>query len=248
MAAPNISGFAALLMEYFPEYNTGLISDILVSSSKDLDTPGVDLRSGWGAPQMAVALRGPTALRDTREVTVASGTIDIWSNSITDARDRYSAEVLAGFPNDIGGLVKRGGGELILTAANSYSGPTRVEQGQLTVDGSLTRSAVTAVAGGIVAVVSLLREGDAAGLAGGVGRVEEAEFDTCGVLGEEGEIHAVAIPGGAERRGFSWPYGVVVDHGTADSVVIGGVWMGARGQGNGGNTRSKIAQRDAACQ
>ena len=47
---------------------------------------------------MAVELRGPTALRDTREVTVASGTTDIWSNAITDARDRYSAEVLAGFP------------------------------------------------------------------------------------------------------------------------------------------------------
>ena len=54
MAAPNVSGFAALLMEAFPEYNTALISDILVSSSRDLDTPGVDLRSGWGAPQTAI--------------------------------------------------------------------------------------------------------------------------------------------------------------------------------------------------
>ena len=57
MAAPNVSGFAALLMEYFPEYNTGLISDILVSSSKDLDAPGVDLRSGWGAADGGGAAR-----------------------------------------------------------------------------------------------------------------------------------------------------------------------------------------------
>ncbi|MDP1068936.1 S8 family serine peptidase, partial [Klebsiella pneumoniae] len=35
MAAPNVSGFAALLMENFPEYYTALISDILVSSSRD---------------------------------------------------------------------------------------------------------------------------------------------------------------------------------------------------------------------
>ncbi|WP_046652056.1 S8 family serine peptidase, partial [Brevundimonas diminuta] len=49
MAAPNISGFAALLMEHFAEYDTALIGDILVSSSLDLDTPGVDLKSGWGA-------------------------------------------------------------------------------------------------------------------------------------------------------------------------------------------------------
>jgi len=148
MAAPNISGFAAVLMEYFPEYNTGLIADILLSSSTDLDTPGVDLRSGWGAPQMGVALAGPTALRQVRDVNVGAGTVDIWSNNIQDARDRYAPEVLAGFPDDIGGIVKRGGGELILTGTNSYSGATRVEQGLLTVNGSLTRSALTVATGG----------------------------------------------------------------------------------------------------
>ncbi|THG39053.1 S8 family serine peptidase [Sphingomonas olei] len=148
MAAPNVSGFAALLMEAFPEYNTALISDILVSSSRDLDTPGVDLRSGWGAPQMGTALRGPTALRAVREVEVAGGTVDVWSNDITDARDRYSAEVLAGFGNDIGGLTKRGAGELILAGTNSYTGPTRADQGLLTVNGRITASAVTIGNGG----------------------------------------------------------------------------------------------------
>ncbi|WP_292019508.1 MULTISPECIES: S8 family serine peptidase [unclassified Brevundimonas] len=167
MAAPNISGFAALLMENFPEYSTALISDILVSSSKDLDTPGVDLRSGWGAPQMDVALRGPTALRDTRDVTVAVGTVDIWSNNIGDARDRYSAEVKANFGNDIGGLVKKGGGQLILTGANDYSGPTRVEGGLLTVNGSLLRSSATV--GGV-------------GMIGGTGRLLNLTAESGGVV------------------------------------------------------------------
>ncbi len=167
MAAPNISGFAALLMENFPEYSTALISDILVSSSKDLDTPGVDLRSGWGAPQMEVALRGPTALRDTRDVTVAVGTVDIWSNNIGDARDRYSAEVKANFGNDIGGLVKKGGGQLILTGANDYSGPTRVEGGLLTVNGSLLRSSATV--GGV-------------GMIGGTGTLANLTAESGGVV------------------------------------------------------------------
>lgn len=167
MAAPNISGFAALLMENFPEYSTALISDILVSSSKDLDTPGVDLRSGWGAPQMDVALRGPTALRDTRDVTVAVGTFDVWSNNIGDARDRYSPEVLANFGNDIGGLVKKGGGQLILTGANDYSGPTRVEGGLLTVNGSLLRSSATV--GGV-------------GMIGGTGRLLNLTAESGGVV------------------------------------------------------------------
>ncbi|QBX38607.1 autotransporter domain-containing protein [Brevundimonas sp. S30B] len=150
MAAPNVSGFAALLMEMFPEYSTGLIADILLSSSVDLDTPGVDLRSGWGAPQMQVALNGPTALRDIRDVTVNVGTVDVWSNNISDARDRYSAEVLANFPNDIGGIVKKGGGELVLTGVNNYTGATNVEGGLLTVNGRLTASDATVSGVGII--------------------------------------------------------------------------------------------------
>lgn len=167
MAAPNVSGFAALLMEHFPEYNTPLIADILVSSSLDLDAPGVDLKSGWGAPQMEVALKGPTALRAVRDVDVRVGTVDVWSNDIGDARDRYSAEVLAEYPDDIGGIVKKGGGELILTGANDYTGATRVEGGLLTVNGSLINSTST--------VAEL-------GMLGGLGRLADVVVDKGGVL------------------------------------------------------------------
>lgn len=167
MAGPNVAGFAALLMENFAEYDTALIGDILVSSSLDLDTPGVDLRSGWGAPQMEVALKGPTALRDVRDVEVRVGTVDVWSNDIGDARDRYSAEVLAEYPDDIGGIVKKGGGELILTGANDYTGATRVEGGLLTVNGSLINSTST--------VADL-------GMLGGVGRLADVVVDKGGVL------------------------------------------------------------------
>ncbi|ASD26161.1 autotransporter domain-containing protein [Brevundimonas diminuta] len=167
MAGPNVAGFAALLMEHFAEYDTALIGDILVSSSLDLDTPGVDLKSGWGAPQMEVALKGPTALRAVRDVEVRVGTVDVWSNDIGDARDRYSAEVLAEYPDDIGGIVKKGGGELILTGANDYTGATRVEGGLLTVNGSLLNSTST--------VADL-------GMLGGVGRLADVVVDKGGVL------------------------------------------------------------------
>ncbi len=182
MAAPNVSGFAVVLMSWFLNYNTGLISDMLVSSSKDLDTPDVDLRSGWGMPQMDVALRGPTALRQTREVNVLTGGVDVWSNNIQDARDGYSAEVLAGFSGDIGGLTKRGGGELILTGSNSYSSPTRVEQGLLTVNGALTRSALTAASGGTV---------------GGTGTLASLAVQSGGIVspGNAGAIGTLSVTG-----------------------------------------------------
>ncbi|MEG1451368.1 S8 family serine peptidase [Brevundimonas sp.] len=156
MAAPNITGFAGLLMEYFPEYNTSLISDILVSSSLDLDTPGVDLRSGWGVPQMGTALEGPTALRDVREVNVGAGTRDVWTNSISDARDRYSAAVLAHNANDIGGLTKIGGGELVLTNVSNYTGATTVLGGLLTVNGALTHSNISVADVGIIGGIGTL--------------------------------------------------------------------------------------------
>jgi subtilase-type serine protease len=162
MAAPNITGFAALLMEHFPEYNTALITDIMLSSGRDIEEAGVDIRAGWGVPQMGTALAGPSALRDIREVRVGAGTRDIWSNDITDAIDKYSATVLERNPNDIGGLTKIGGGELVLTGNNTYSGATQVNEGLMTVDGSLTRSALTVqnvgIIGGTGTLASLLAQ------------------------------------------------------------------------------------------
>ncbi len=213
MAAPNVSGFAAVLMGWFPNYNTGLISDILVSSSKDLDGRGVDLKSGWGAPQMDVALRGPTALRQTREVNVPTGGIDVWSNPIQDARDRYSAEVLASFPSDIGGITKRGGGELILTASNSFSGATRVEQGLLTINGALTRSALTAASGGTV---------------GGTGTIASLTAQSGGIVspGNAGAIGTLTVAGTATLAAGSQ---YVVDFGasgTSDLLVANRAVLG----------------------
>lgn len=213
MAAPNISGFAALLMEWFPEYNTGLISDILVSSSLDLDTKGVDLKSGWGAPQMGVALAGPTALRQTRTVDVATGTVDVWTNNIQDARDRYSPEVLAGFPDDIGGLTKRGGGELILAGTNTYSGPTRVEQGTLTVNGSLTRSGLTAAGSGTV---------------GGSGTLASLAVASGGVVspGAAGGIGTLNVAGAAVFTSGGQYLVDVGPNGTSDRLVAGRAELG----------------------
>lgn len=207
MAAPNISGFAALLMQAFPEYNTALISDILVSSSRDLDTPGVDLTSGWGAPQMGTALRGPTALRATREVAVGTGTVDVWSNDIDDARDRYSDDVLEGFSDDIGGLTKRGGGELILAGTNRYSGPTRAEQGLLTVDGSLTRSALTVASGGTL---------------GGNGTLASLVAEAGGTVapGSAGAIGTLSVEGTATLQAGSTLLIDIGASGTSDRLAV----------------------------
>lgn len=162
MSPPNISGFAALLVEAFPDYNMALLTDILTSSSRDIDAEGVDLKTGWGVPQMQTALNGPTALRAVRDVNVLAGAVDVWSNDIGNARDRYSAEIRQHHEDDIGGLNKVGGGELVLTGNINYTGPTTVTGGLLTVDGTIATSALSVsdvgIIGGIGTLASLLAE------------------------------------------------------------------------------------------
>ncbi len=90
--------------------------------------------------------------------------------------------MLASFPSDIGGITKRGGGELILTASNSFSGPTRVEQGLLTINGALTRSALTAASGGTV---------------GGTGTIASLTAQSRGIVspGNAGAIGTLTVAG-----------------------------------------------------
>src|SRR5690606_28756730 len=53
-------------------------------------------------------------------------------------------------------------------------------------------------------LVGMLRQRHAVGLAL-AGRVEQAQLDTAGMGREQGEVDAVAVPGGAERIGLSRP-------------------------------------------
>ena len=54
-------------------------------------------------------------------------------------------------------------------------------------------------------VAGTFRQSDALGLVGIVGAVEEAELDRGGVLGEQGEIDARAVPKGAKRERRAGP-------------------------------------------
>ena len=58
------------------------------------------------------------------------------------------ATVLTGVLTGTGGLNKRGSGTLELSAANTYTGATRVEEGVLVVSGSTAANSSVTVAGG----------------------------------------------------------------------------------------------------
>lgn len=128
MAAPVVSGVAALVKEAFPWFTARDLQQTLLTTATDLGAPGVDEVYGWGLVNAAKAVRG----------------YGMFTSMVTlDTKDYVST-----FSNDIsgaGGFVKTGSGALILTGNNSYSGGTTLAQGTLVL-GSSTAAGTGAIA------------------------------------------------------------------------------------------------------
>ncbi|MEP9359555.1 autotransporter-associated beta strand repeat-containing protein [Sphingomonas sp. KR3-1] len=73
-------------------------------------------------------------------VTLGTATLTVGGNNVSTTYD--------GVISGTGNLVKTGTGTLTLTAANTYSGYTRVDAGKLVVNGTLSNTAMTVAAGG----------------------------------------------------------------------------------------------------
>ncbi|MCI1132229.1 S8 family serine peptidase [Stenotrophomonas maltophilia] len=129
-AAPLVSGAAALVWQRFPYFGNDLVRQTLLGTAKDIGAPGVDPVFGYGLLDIGRAINGPGRFDwgdVVANVDVAS-TGSAWRNDIVGS----------------GGLVKQGGGTLVLAGNNSYTGATRIERGILSLqNGGVIRSNVT---------------------------------------------------------------------------------------------------------
>lgn len=123
LAAPLVSGGAALVWQAFPYFNNDLVRQTLLGTATDLGAPGVDPVFGYGALDIGKAINGPARFDwGTVNVTLPGSTSSNWNNTITGA----------------GGLQKGGTGTLVLgSGTNSYTGLTSVLGGVLRVGGTL---------------------------------------------------------------------------------------------------------------
>ncbi|WP_233264258.1 S8 family serine peptidase [Lysobacter panacisoli] len=137
LAAPQVSGAAALVWQAFPYFNNDLVRQTLLGTARDIGTPGVDAVFGYGLLDVGKAIRGPARF-DWGDVTVnINGATSTWSNTI--------------FGN--GGLIKQGTGTLVLNGSAQYTGATQVLGGTLRI-GTGMISPVTIGPAGTLAIGS----------------------------------------------------------------------------------------------
>jgi len=115
LAAPQVSGAAALVWQAFPYFTNDLVRQTLLGTADPLGGSQPNSTFGYGELDVGKAVQGPAQF-NWGDVNVSFDNLtSTWSNDISGA----------------GGLIKNGTGTLILAGNDSYSGGTQVLGGSL---------------------------------------------------------------------------------------------------------------------
>lgn len=191
MATPHVAGAAAVVRQAFPYMNARQTIETLLTTATHIGPTEI---YGQGLLNLGAAINGPMKFRYAEGFDVnTQGYSSTWSNSISG----------------IGGLIKRGAGELRLTADNSFTGKSAVVGGTLIFDGDNYTSVRVARAGRL----------------SGVGSVQSVTNETGGVVapGENG-IGTLTVKGDYIGKGGTVEIatGVGAHKSETSHLVIGG--------------------------
>ncbi|MFH6785748.1 MULTISPECIES: autotransporter serine protease [Methylobacterium] len=88
MSAPHVTGALALVMERFPYMSNEQARDVLLTTATHLGFGNPDAPNetfGWGKIDLGRAMNGPGQFLGRFTATLPGGTVDTWSNDISDA-------------------------------------------------------------------------------------------------------------------------------------------------------------------
>ncbi len=114
LAAPQVSGAAALVWQAYPYFSNDLVRQTLLGTADPLGGSQPNTTFGYGGLDVGKAVNGPE-LFNWGDVTVNFSGTSSWNNPISGA----------------GGLIKQGPGTLTLTQPSTYTGLTQVQGGML---------------------------------------------------------------------------------------------------------------------
>lgn len=141
-AVPLVSGTLALVQQVYPWMRADLLRQTILSSARPMGESEI---YGWGILHPARAIQGPALFS---QILARGPDVHVSFDHMTST-----------FANAIGGdagLVKDGSGTLILPAANTYRGGSRIVNGSLHITGSVAsgiqidRGGTLAGAGGLI--------------------------------------------------------------------------------------------------
>ena len=115
LAAPQVSGAAALVWQAYPYFSNDLVRQTLLGTADPLGGSQPNPTFGYGELDVGKAVNGPEQF-NWGDVTVSFTGSSSWNNPIRGA----------------GGLIMQGPGTLNLTQPSSYTGLTQVQGGTLT--------------------------------------------------------------------------------------------------------------------
>jgi subtilase-type serine protease len=183
-AAPHVAGAAALVSQMFPYMTMDQLRQVLLGTAWDVGDPGVDELFGYGVLDVGKAVLGPGKFDWGDFHAAFDEGRSVWENDITGA----------------GGLIKSGGGVLILTGDSVYLGDTHANGGVLAIGGS------------IASQTFIGPEGTLAGNGAIFGDVDNSGAVYAGWNSDGGTL---TVDGNYRQRGNSW---LLVELGAPDGT------------------------------
>ena len=153
MAAPHVAGALAVLMQRYKDMTAPQVRDVLFTTANHKNSDGtnfegwtaaegeVDKVFGWGVPDLAKGMFGPGQLLGAFNYQTSKGSLDVWSNDISETalkqRQKEDAEWVASLGDAVDTDNKIVKEKIDLTGAQlgaGYDIPNVGDKGKITED------------------------------------------------------------------------------------------------------------------